>query len=750
MVARLCVLAALAWGVAVAPAEARPGRVALALAGGGAAGVAHVGVIRALEEAGLRPDCVTGASMGAIVGGLYAAGLTPDQLEAAVLETDWKAVLGGGARRPQTHPLRRGGRLDASRQGSPLPIRASRGGGLKLDAALIDAGDLELRLRELALPASGVENFDRLPIPFRAVATDLISGREVVLSDGDLATAIRASMSIPGVFAPVPFAGRVLVDGGVTNNLPIGLARQLCATGPNDIVIAVSLPLAEVQADDLSTLTGAVSRTISLFIEKSSRDQLRLLSDRDWVIRPPVEEIGVLEFERAVDAIEAGRLAAEPIVQRAAMSMAEDWAGGDPRLQAGSRPVSSASRQVIDVAEVKVVNTSFYKDEVIYAYLDLAPPTSITVGELNKRLNRLRALEAFEQVTYQVRPGPGGGDVLTVYASARASGNVEFRMGARLDDNFDGRARYGVGAGIGFTGLNSLGLRVDLDGMIGNYQAARVRVEQPLEPSQEWFLTAEAAYNAYPTAFSKSPSESLAEYRLSHTKVGADLVWTPTDAARFELGGRYRLRRADLLSGSPSVVPGHLERHEAGPRVAFDFDTLDDEFVPMHGLALASELFVDAAPLSEGDFRGEARLEALGAYDMTDLGLNGFSVQAFARAAGDINGEGEVGFHTIGGFQRLSGLKRDELADNVVGVVGARIISDSEFVEQQTGLSAFWGGGVEFGGAYGAFEEISVDGGYAAISAVAGVRSSFGPFYLGAGATEGGARALYLGFGERF
>ncbi|MEL6980513.1 MAG: patatin-like phospholipase family protein, partial [Pseudomonadota bacterium] len=412
---------------AAAQSAASPagGRLALVLSGGGAAGAAHVGVLRALEEAGLRPDCVAGTSMGSIVGGLYAMGMTPDQLEVAVEETDWLAILDDQPERAETHPLRRRSRLDPTVVLGRLPLRAGGdNGGVTWDGGLVDASKLQLQLRALALPASGVTDFDDLDIPFRAVATDLAKGTSVVLGEGDLATAMRASMSIPGLFAPVEIDGRVLVDGGVDNNLPIDVAHALCADQPGDAIIAVYIPSAEPDLNSLGTLTGALGQTMSLFIARSSQEQLERWRGQYELIVPPVEDVGMLDFDRAREAMDLGYQAAKASTPQIAASL---FAAGAPAAALAPRVPTDAPDE-IEVASLVIENSSFYRDEVIEAYLEIEPPMMISIAELNRRLQRIAALKVFDQVTYRIAPAPApapaGGEGRAVIGDGRAAGHV--------------------------------------------------------------------------------------------------------------------------------------------------------------------------------------------------------------------------------------------------------------------------------------------------------------------------------------
>ena len=205
---------------APAPPTPRP-RIGLVLSGGGARGLAHVGVLKVLEELQIPIDVITGTSMGAIVGGLYASGMRAADLDRALRAVNWGEVFTNRVQRQQ---------LSQRRKEEDFEIAAAielglRDGELLLPSGAVSSRGLESLLRRYTLPVRGVARFDDLPIRFRAVATDMETGAAVVLDSGDLALALRASMSVPGAFAPTEVDGRVLGDGGLVNNLPIDVAR---------------------------------------------------------------------------------------------------------------------------------------------------------------------------------------------------------------------------------------------------------------------------------------------------------------------------------------------------------------------------------------------------------------------------------------------------------------------------------------------------------------------------------------------
>jgi len=251
--------------------ERRP-RVALALAGGGARGGAHIGVLKVLEELHVPIDCVAGTSMGALVGGGYASGMPAAEIEQFVTHVDWKSVVAGVGSRHLVPAEQK--RFNDTSGSIELGLK---GGKIVPPSGLIASSRIEDVLRSYVAKARAVADFDRLPIPYRAVATDMLTGDMVVLDHGDIATAMRASMAIPGAFAPVVTDQYVLSDGYVVRNLPIDVARKLCG----DVVIAVNLTKQTTTREQLIGPGALISRSSDISMEANERVQLQTLTDRD-------------------------------------------------------------------------------------------------------------------------------------------------------------------------------------------------------------------------------------------------------------------------------------------------------------------------------------------------------------------------------------------------------------------------------------------------------------------------------------
>ena len=283
------------------PAKPRP-RIGLVLGGGGAKGAAHVGVLDVLDELRIPVDCIVGTSMGALVGGTYASGMSADELEAAVRSISWQEAIARSGMRTQM-PMRR--KLAGNNYSNSLEFGV-RDGRLIAPSGFINTQNVDLTIQYLVGRSRGVTQFDQLPIPFRAVATDMQTGEMVVLDRGDLALALRASMAVPGVFSPVSIDGRILGDGGLTRNVPVDIARQTCA----DVVIAVAVPNPPPTADDLRSPLTMMTRTLDVLVGANERQQLDTLGPGDVKIVIEMGDIGSASFDRIDDAIPKGRAAA--------------------------------------------------------------------------------------------------------------------------------------------------------------------------------------------------------------------------------------------------------------------------------------------------------------------------------------------------------------------------------------------------------------------------------------------------------
>src|SRR3984957_1602579 len=277
-------------------------RICVVLSGGGARGIAHIGVLKVLEDLKIPIDCIAGTSMGAVVGGLYASGMSAHDIEKTMRSVDWQeAFHDAPPRRDLNFRRKQDDRNFLVRL--PLGVKHYH---ILLPKGFIQGQKLQETLRQLTLPFSNTTDFDRLPTPFRAVSTDLETGDTVLLDKGDLSIAMRASISAPGVFAPVDYQGRLLVDGGLADNLPIDVAREMKA----DILIVsdVSFPLQP--RDRLDSALSISNQTLAILVRKDSDRQKETLGSRDILIEPALGSTPPTDFSAVATAITQGEAAA--------------------------------------------------------------------------------------------------------------------------------------------------------------------------------------------------------------------------------------------------------------------------------------------------------------------------------------------------------------------------------------------------------------------------------------------------------
>src|SRR5258707_2385996 len=279
------------------PTKPRP-KIGVALEGGGAMGLAHIGVLKWFEEHHIPVDFVAGTSMGGLVGGFYATGMSPDELKPLIDGMDWRKILGD--RTPyEDLSFRR----KEDQRAYPNSLIFGLRDGLTLPAGLNAGHQIGLLIDRVTLPYDEVPSFDSLPIPFRCVATDLVSKKPYDFKDGSLAVALRAPMSIPGAFSPVHQGQAVFVDGGLLDNLPTDVVRQMGA----EIVIAVHLERAPVDAKDIQSVFSVLNHSVRVVLNEN---ELRSLAQADAVVSVALTEYSTVDYTKSAQIIQRGYEAA--------------------------------------------------------------------------------------------------------------------------------------------------------------------------------------------------------------------------------------------------------------------------------------------------------------------------------------------------------------------------------------------------------------------------------------------------------
>ena len=418
-----------------APVAHRP-RIGLALSGGGARGFAHIGVLKVLDELGIPVDLIAGTSMGSVVGALRALGYSTGELKDVATTVDWQEIFSDAVPR---QALLFQQKKRASKFLMELGVR-----GLKLEIPSgLSAGQKISNLFSLlTIPAVGIDSFDKLPIPYRAVATDLVSGRQVVL-DGSkltLAQSMRASMAVPGAFTPLDFGDALLVDGGLVKNLPVDVVQDMGA----DIVIAVNVSAPLRRKSEIDSVLAVMDQTISLQMVRSTEQQIALAhASSGVVITPDLSDISSADFTRAGEIIRRGEKAARQSAELAALA---EKLKQYPREPPAGSSASGRAKEVV-IAQVQVEGAIARHERQLLDQLDVRAGQTLSVQDLESRMSRVFGTGYFESVDFGIKPGEGKGEILTIRGKEGGEGRLGF--GLRYDDKYQG---------VGLADLTLLGL----------------------------------------------------------------------------------------------------------------------------------------------------------------------------------------------------------------------------------------------------------------------------------------------------
>lgn len=571
-------------------------RIGLVLAGGGAKGGAHVGVLKVLEELRVPVDCIAGTSMGALVGAGYASGQSAGEIEKFLVGVKWNSVIGSAGRR-DLEPIEQK-RADVT-YSNELEF-GLRGGRIIVPGGIVDTARIENLLRVYVARARMEADFDRLPIPFRAVATDMLSGKMVVLASGDVATAMRASMAIPGAFAPVSLNGQVLADGGMVRNIPIDVARGLCA----DVVIVSNLVEPDIKEGDLRSAVQLLTRSTDVMIRANEDAQLATLTDRDVLIDTFTGDIGTASFERVPETIPLGEVAA----RKAADSLRRYSLSEEEYAEWRQRVASSQNVQVrladVTFKGLDRVNPDYLKTRTV-----VKPGDMVGVEKISEDALRLSALQDFESVGYTLTGDPQDATLEWLpHEKPWGPNYLKFDLGVYASNGGD--LAFVVNAQHTHPWLNSRGGEWQNELQLGYESKLETRFYQPMDVAQKWFIEPRLGVNQVLDDVYVG-GDRLAKYIYRDWGVSTDVGRNMGKYTQARLGYGY-LDRTYKRDTGPSILPEGTH-HDAGVTFNLTHDSRDKRFSATKGIAASMEYTISDDSLG-GDRnwqRGEAALAAV-------------------------------------------------------------------------------------------------------------------------------------------
>jgi NTE family protein len=705
--------------------------IGLVLSGGGARGGAEIGVIKALEELRVPVDVIAGVSIGAAIGGLYASGMTVQELEDFVDGIDWDAAFLNTTPR-QLKSFRRKREDDLFL----LQLRPGIGDeGFSLPAGVVQGQVIDTIMSRITLPVATIHDFDKLTIPFRAVAGDLETGDAVVLGSGNLARVIRASMAVPAALTPVELDGRLLVDGGIAMNLPVEVAKDMGA----DRIIAVDVSDKLLSRDEIRSVVDVTEQLTSMLTVSGTLDQLKLLEDDDILLTPELaEDYSSVSFGRLAETIDAGYDFAMAHAEefRPYQLSEEEYAAWRASLP-NPRRTNTPTIDFIHLGDTEPLAPSVIEARI----QDVEIGQPLDLDKLEKSLNRVYGLGIYQNVRYGIAEDDGR-EGLALDFIERSWGPNFVQLGLRYSSASDEDVLFGLAASYLRTGINDLGGEWRSTILLGDEPGFFADLYQPLGGKALTFVN--PSLDIETKALNIFEDEELAaELRLRSAifelGVGRELMdWG-------ELRGGFRVGAGDtkLHVGDPAVTPfGSFHRGELFAR--FSVDTLDNISFPREGTFST----IEWRGSETGAFGAEHDYDQLLISSVHAWTWGRHTLLSTLRYDATISGQTPAfGLFGVGGFRDLSGLNSRELTGQYATRIGAsyyRRIGDLALFPAFVGFSA------EVGNAWESRSDISLDRSIWGGSIWAGVDTPAGPIFLAYGSAEGGHDAFYVFLGRLF
>ncbi len=698
-------------------------KIGVALEGGGALGLAHIGVLKWFEEHHIPVDYVAGTSMGGLVGGFYATGMNPDELKTLIDGLDWRKILGD--RTPyEDLSFRR----KEDQRAYPNSLIFGLRHGLSLPAGLNAGQQIGLLIDRVTLPYDEVPSFDALPVPFRCVATDLVSRKPHVFKDGSLAGALRATMSIPGAFSPVHDGKAVFVDGGLLDNLPTDVVRQMGA----EIVIAVHLETAPPEAKNIQSAFAVLDQSVHVVLEEN---ELRSLAQADAVVSVPLEEYHTVDYAKSAQIMKRGYEAANSRAR-----LLEAFALDDADWQEHQRLRTALKRSDIPVPQfIEVTGTNAHEATDVTRYVKRFQGKPVDPEKLDEVLTRLTGVGRYDSAGYRLIEKNGQTGLL-IQVVEKNNAPPMFQSAFEVDGSQSGNVDFTMGTR--FTFMDVAGFRSEwrTDLLIGNTYGIQTELFRPFRAESRWFFAphADASDTTFPIYAKNDP---LADYRIYRINIGGDVGYSLGRFSELRVGYQVGSLNTKLRLGSPEIpsVQGRVGQ----TRLRYLLDHTDDPVIPRRGFSAETNFrWFDQSP------------GASGAFPSMDLKLGYF--QPIAHPASFfLQSEGGTTFGSsstgvpqffLGGPVRLGAYGQNEFRGNQYYLFRAGYLRDLLILPPFLGKKVYAVGAYEIGKMYGAAGSDLPDDVAAGFLA----ETALGPFFIGGSVGDSGHRKWFFQLGRVF
>lgn len=714
-------------------------KIGVVLSGGGAKGAAHVGVLKILEEHNIPVDYIAGTSIGAYVAGMYSLGYSASEVEAIMMGVDWDS--GYSDTIPRNILSYRDKQL-RDRYNIPLNIGYNEG-QVRAPSGLLRGQTMSQLLRQSTDLVQQFGNFDDLAIPYRAVATDLETSLPVVISHGSMVKAMQASATVPGALQPAQIDGKLLVDGGIANNMPVDVVKAMGA----DIIIAVDIGSPLVKKDKLDSTIAVLDQLSNFLTNASTEKQKLLLTDKDVLIRPAIDALSTTDFTIMPLALTLGKEAANGQLDKlSSMSVSpEEYAAYVEAKQAKGKLLMADVRHSVN--EIVFDNQSKVSLNLLTETLNIKPGQAVSKDELNEALKRIYSLNKFERVDAEFVEGEDG-RVLTVATKAKSWGPNYFQLGFNWEDDFNSESAISFDMAYTMTDLTFNGGEWRNEIKLGMEKLFATEFYQPLDRDQQFFSRARYQYDTRNWDLYDNNNRLLTFDKKTHT-IELGIGYNYTSQGTIELG--LVAERGAIINDA--WLSRDLDFSSYGAYFRFGYDSLDSISFPTSGnrvtlnVYVRNEDFDDIIDDNQNEYSVQIEADWKGALS---VGNHAFVGKA-SISTNDNDGMNTLHLSELGGFLNLSGYHKDSLT-------GAHKVFGAFVYQYDLGRDAlgmtdyplYLGWSLEAGNVWDERSEVTLTDLIYASSLYIGTDTSMGPAAIGFGITDLGDKSFYLFVGKNF
>lgn len=719
-------------------AEATP-KVGLVLGGGGAKGGAHIGVLRVLEANNVKVDYIAGTSIGAYVAGMYALGYSADEIEAFMLNEDWDQGYSDDIPR---QILRYRDKELRDKYNLKLNL-GIQNGAITASTGLLVGQSMSRLLRNSTRTVHLFDDFDQLAIPYRAIATDLSTSEAVVISSGSIAEAMQASASVPGAVQPTEIDGRLLVDGGIANNLPIDVVKAMGA----DIIIAVDIGAALASSNEFTSTVEVLGQLSTILTNASTQWQKRLLSDKDIYIRPDIDDLSTTDWADLDESLNRGVKAAENAAHRfKALSVS------DSEFQAYVLDKQERSKQWFNpinnpVLAISLDNHSNVHNKLILKHFSIKPGDTPSEHDVQQAVGRVYALNEFERVETEFKDTEQG-RVLVLKTVGKSWGPNYLDFGANYQSDVTVNSVLSIDMAYTRTGINELGGLWRNEVSLGFEEYFSTEFYQPLNAEEDYYARARIAFiqDRYKL---QTVSQAYFDLEKNHLRANLAAGYNLNNFWRFEVG---TLRDVGELE-QKSIINDKFPYDQTGVFSTLMYDSLDSISFPTQGNRFRvyygrfNEAYDDRLDPASSRYSSKYKIDWRGAFSIKHHALVG--TMSFANYHSDglftVNTEG------LGGFLNLSGYGKNVL-NGPKKAFGAAIYQYDlgRDMLNMTSMPLYLGISAEAGNVWNVNQSVDLSELIFASSLFVGTDTRFGPAAVGFGFSDDGESSFFVSLGKHW